>query len=173
MCDICKKNNASIHYTQIINNKKREMHICEECAVKLKDNRQKSEIDDFSKFNQIFPDIMSMVGGDIFNPVKKQLFKCERCGMTFEKFKSTGMLGCAECYATFEDKLKPVLKRMHGNIVHTGKATKEAGEKLNIKREVDELKIQLKDAIAKEEYEKAAIIRDRIQALNENSKKGS
>ena len=167
MCDICKSNNAAIRYTQIINGKKREMNICEECAVSLNIIQPHHDLDEFSKFNQIFPDIMSMVGGDLFNPIKIQTQKCNRCGMTFDSFKKTGMLGCPDCYATFENKLKPVLKRMHGNIVHTGKTTKEAGEQISREREIEQLKEQLKDAVDKEEYEKAAVIRDKIQSLKE------
>jgi len=33
MCDRCKKNEASIYYTEIINGEKKEQHICEECAM--------------------------------------------------------------------------------------------------------------------------------------------
>ena len=34
LCQICRKNIALVHLTQITKDKKREMHLCEECAKK-------------------------------------------------------------------------------------------------------------------------------------------
>ena len=35
LCSNCGKNNANVHYTQIINGKKTEYSLCEDCAKKL------------------------------------------------------------------------------------------------------------------------------------------
>ena len=32
LCQICKKNVATVQLTEIIKDKKREMHLCEQCA---------------------------------------------------------------------------------------------------------------------------------------------
>ena len=35
LCDKCKKNEATINFTQVTNDKKIEYHLCEDCAEKL------------------------------------------------------------------------------------------------------------------------------------------
>ena len=34
LCQICRKNTAVVHLTRITKDKKREMHLCEDCAKK-------------------------------------------------------------------------------------------------------------------------------------------
>mgnify|MGYP003295596585 CR=1 FL=1 len=85
------------------------------------------------------------------------------CGETYEEYKATKRIGCAECYAHFAGILEPVLKKVHGNAVHTGKLPKKASLKMRIKRETESLRRQLQEAILNEEFEKAAEIRDRIR----------
>ncbi|MFA5881294.1 MAG: UvrB/UvrC motif-containing protein, partial [Eubacteriales bacterium] len=74
-------------------------------------------------------------------------------------------LGCPTCYDVFENKLDPVLRRIHGNPRHTGKIPKRTGGTIELRREIEELKRELQAAITSEEYEKAAEVRDKIRGL--------
>ena len=46
--------------------------------------------------------------------------KCAFCSMTLADFRETGRLGCASCYTTFDQSLRALLRRVHGNARHAG-----------------------------------------------------
>jgi protein arginine kinase activator len=83
--------------------------------------------------------------------------------MTRSEFIRGGMPGCSECYSVFESSMKPLLKKIHSTTTHIGKVYGEKGSTPESK--VDLLKAQLKEAIANEEYEKAAKLRDEIKEM--------
>ena len=83
---------------------------------------------------------------------------CPRCGMTYAEFRRGGMLGCADCYRAFHKPLEELLVRVSGNAQHTGR-------KVAVKMAIDRKKQKLMRAIAEEEYETAAALRDEIRAL--------
>jgi len=90
---------------------------------------------------------------------------CPKCGMSFEEFQSSGKLGCANCYELFQNRLDPLLKRLHGSTRHHGKVPGTIEKERNKSMEIERLREQLDEAIKNEEYEKAAQIRDEIRLL--------
>ena len=91
--------------------------------------------------------------------------RCQNCGLTFSDFRNTGLLGCGECYRHFKTGLDPLLKKVHGSITHTGKVPRRTGGKVRIRKEIQDLRNQLQQAIQKENYEQAADLRDKIRQL--------
>ena len=85
--------------------------------------------------------------------------------MTFSQFRKIGKLGCPHCYDTFKEQLLPFIKRLHGgNIEHKGKIPERIGGHFLIKKEIEQLRLELKELINNEEFEKAAVIRDEIKS---------
>lgn len=166
LCDNCHENEANVHYTQIINGEKQEMNLCESCAKKLQGFNMGEDIGFGSPFS--FQNILSGIM-EYMNPsqqfVKVQELKCKNCGTTYEDFKRDGLLGCSECYESFRANLNPVIKRVQGNVEHVGKIPRKMGKDIIGKRKLSKLKEDLQKAIANEEYEKAAQIRDMIKSL--------
>ena len=172
LCDVCKKKQAKIYYTEIINGKKTEQHMCEECAAKQST---------FQALNSIAQDRLNLPGmilGIIDNQKKEEadatLLTCKRCGLTYEEFTKEGHFGCEECYKSFGKVLNKNLRSIHGADHHTGKIPKgyvsEAQRLLNELPESEKLSIQLQQAIEQEEYEEAARLRDRIKELKKGTK---
>jgi protein arginine kinase activator len=89
---------------------------------------------------------------------------CSVCGMTYEEFKNKGQLGCENCYTAFK-QLDTIIKNMHGSNKHMGKIPNRGQKDLIVKRELENLKKKLSEAIKIEEYEDAARIRDEIRAI--------
>ena len=104
------------------------------------------------------------------NPYKRVAARCPSCGMTYDELRRTGKFGCSSCYDAFESYITGSLKSIHGDNVHKGKVPKRNGGPLLKKHELEDLKRRLVDAIAKEEFEEAAVLRDRIKALEEDEK---
>jgi len=184
LCDICGKNPATVHLTEIIDDQMNELHLCEDCA------RTKS-----SAMEQQFGLSDLLAGMVDFEQKNKEegipAVKCPNCGLTYADFKKIGRLGCGQCYNVFRQYLAPLLKRIHGSNQHVGKSpvrrtkiaqaapapgagvaaeTPSAAPKR--KADLQELKAQLAKAIEKEAFEDAARLRDQIKAMENKKAKG-
>lgn len=158
LCQNCQTRQAKVHYTHIINNHKIEMHLCEQCAevksgiviaMPLDLNNMLSSLVNLQQKNTRGEES----DGEV----------CSKCGMKYSDFLQTGKMGCSNCYRIFADRLTPLLQRIHRGVTHSGKVPARAGKELKAAREIEDLKEQLKTAIQREEYEKAAVLRDKIK----------
>jgi len=171
LCDICVKNPATVHLTEIIDEQINELHLCEDCA------RTKS-----AAMEQQFG-LSDLLAGMVdfqkpFNQEDEPVnIKCSSCGLSYADFKKIGRLGCGECYNVFRKYLAPLLKRIHGSNQHIGKSPlkiKAAPSSARVnKKKADpaELKEQLQKAIQKEAFEEAARLRDQIKEIEAKSNK--
>jgi len=158
LCDVCGKNAATVHLTEIIDEQMNELHLCEECA------RHKS-----AQMEQQFG-LSDLLAGmaDFAKPAKDAetiLAKCPNCSLTYADFKKVGRLGCGECYTAFKKYLAPLLKRIHGSGQHTGKVPYKSTKGPRKKIDMQGLRNKLQKAILDEEFEEAARIRDQIKEL--------
>jgi len=100
-------------------------------------------------------------------PKKEELQTCLSCGQTYRSFKESGRLGCASCYDAFEERLLPLLKKVQKGDRHIGKRPLGLAEPSREERLV-ELRKDLQRAITREEFERAARLRDEIRDLENN-----
>lgn len=158
LCDLCSKNPATVHLTEIVDNQIKELHLCEECA------RQKS-----LQMEQEFGLADLLAGLSEFGKPKEQKeiikLKCPVCNLTYADFKKIGRLGCSECYNTFRRYLSSLLKRIHGSNKHFGKSPVKLAKVSKKKIDIQELRNKLQKAIELEEFEEAAKLRDQIKEL--------
>jgi len=155
-CEKCSKE-ATVHLTEIIDGQKIERHLCEACAA-AEGITTKAHV----PIAQILEEMLlqSAAGSDLGS------LKCDVCGITFLEFRERGLLGCPNDYEAFEKVLVPLLERAHeGASCHVGKVPANAEEGQRRHNELLRLRGQLKDAVAAEDYERAAELRDRIKEL--------
>ena len=91
--------------------------------------------------------------------------KCPVCGFTQADFKKTGRLGCSACYGAFSEGLTSLLKAMHKGTEHVGKLPQRAHQQIQINDRMRALTADLQKAVAEENYETAASLRDQIKKL--------
>ena len=89
--------------------------------------------------------------------------KCPVCGFSQGDFKKTGRLGCGACYETFAEGLASLLKGMHKGSAHVGKVPARAVRSIERESQMKTLQRDLRKAVAAEDYESAAQLRDRIK----------
>lgn len=166
LCQKCQERPANVHFTQVVNNHRTELYLCEQCAGEMGQLKMGAPIN----INDVFSGFLGL-GNALQRPTAQiREHRCEKCGMSFEDFQKTGKLGCGSCYEAFGEKLRPIIKRFHGNNEHTGKAPESISQTIRTSRELGKLKDSLNRAIQNEEYEKAAELRDQIKALEAESK---
>lgn len=165
ICDQCGERPASVIVKQNINGQMTERQLCHVCAAGNHNFNIVFEQDPLAIHQLLsnwFPNQQTSP-----NPIKKEVAVCPSCGFTFNKFLKLGKFGCAECYEVFESQLDEIFKRLHnGNSEHTGKIPASYGSTLKIKKEIEELRKQMKSSIEQENFEEAAKLRDQVKALN-------
>ena len=172
-CDNCGKREATVRYSENINGRKRELHLCEQCSKELGIDRMdfNMPIDFSSFFAGMLEEFESSEFMPMFDSIKE--LQCKNCGSTFQDILNTGKFGCANCYDTFESRLDPIIKKIQGSNEHVGRLGKITEHKIDEKQngkskkkeeknEIEKLKEQLKKAVKEEKYEEAAKLRDEI-----------
>ena len=159
ICEICKKNPAKIHVTQVRDGNKTTIHICSECAHEK--GVAGPAINTAFSIEQVLGEFAKISPGEDSTAAEKRI--CTACGITFNAFKESGRLGCAVCYDSFTDELFPLLMKVQKDIRHTGKVTHQGNVKLNLKRVITDMRKQLKIAVDEENFEEAARLRDQIR----------
>src|SRR5690554_3784960 len=97
ICQKCNKNEASVHFTKIVNGKKTEVFLCEDCA------RESGHLT-FAGSNPF--DFTNLLKG-ILNPDVGtysdylQESKCDVCGKTYKDFTKNALFKCPHCYKEF------------------------------------------------------------------------
>ena len=166
-CQECGNKPATLHFTKIVNGAKTEFHICESCARDKGDSNLgvpnsfsiHSLLSGLLDFDQLGKNNSSLQNG------VDQSTRCEECGLTYTQFSKIGRFGCSSCYKKFAERLDPLLKRVHGNIAHSGKIPKRSGGRIQCLREIEQLRKEMHTHIEHEEFEEAAHLRDRIREL--------
>ena len=158
-CQICTKNDATIHLTEIADGVRTEIHVCEHCAVE-QDIAVKSHI----PINELLSNLLASQPTDdeLAGPAEVELV-CPNCGYTLAQFQKEGTLGCPDDYEVFEKMLHPLIEKAHdGNTTHRGKIPSSTPADMKEKMELLNLKQQLDVAVQSEDYELAAKLRDQI-----------
>jgi len=159
LCDHCKERDAVVHLTQIVENAVTQLHLCEKCAA--------------AKGIETTIAMPKHPLGEFLHAVQQQAspsagdqVRCAYCDTTLRDFRTSGRLGCAQCYTAFEGALRELLRRVQGGAKHAGREYAPplaAGSERDATLEA--LRSRLQQAVVDEEFESAAALRDQIRAL--------
>ncbi len=155
-CDVCHSKEATVFLTQIVEGKMQKVNLCEACS-------KEKGVNDPTGF--ALADLLMGLGAAEDIEKNPGSLKCSVCGFTQADFKKTGRLGCSACYAVFGEGLSSMLKNMHKGTTHTGKAPAALQERRARGEQLRALQDNLNTAVAAEEYERAADLRDQIRKM--------
>lgn len=159
-CDKCEKP-ATHHSVEIVKGQKVEKHLCDEHAEE--EGMAIKAV--HTPINELLTNFVKLHSGAA---AVGQQPTCGQCGLSYGQFRENSLLGCPECYAAFEAQLGPLLERAHeGASHHIGKVPQRCGAGEQRQQELLRMRKQLADAVAGEDYEGAARLRDRIRAIEE------
>ena len=177
LCDNCQKNEATIHIKRVVEGKVRAIHLCADCA---KEQEEQGAVGALG-FN--LAEVLFNIAGlrDIVPPEPETeeetvedsgndtTFSCPVCGWTMEKLRqSNGKLGCSECYRSFAVVIHDAFSRMQRGKIHMGKKPGDARPfqtRAALQLEIARCKKELSELVRREEYERAAVCRDKLNEL--------
>lgn len=167
LCENCKEKEASVHYTEVVNGRATEHHLCRDCAAQVElIGYASSEI----PFVKLLTGMLAAGRTAQQEDSPMQYVKCPKCGMSYEEFIQVGKFGCAECFDVFGPLIGDNMKKLQGSIHHAGKSylpkSAEKKERYDETAEqLEQLEVKLKEAVMLENFEAAARYRDEIKAL--------
>jgi protein arginine kinase activator len=159
-CQVCQKNEATIHLTEINDGARTEMHLCEHCA-----QDEGIAIKSHLPINELLANLLAtQPSGDEALGGSEQDIACPHCGFTLEQFTKKAVLGCPYDYDVFEKSLVSLIERAHdGKTTHCGKVPSKTSKDTKKQVELLTLRQQLEAAVKSEDYELAAKLRDEIK----------
>ena len=159
LCDVCKEREGVVQVTKMEKDSVTLENLCEKCAaargIETTVTMPKHPLSDF------LSGVQQQLGGQQGDTVR-----CAFCSTTLREFRNSGRLGCMHCYGTFEQSLRELLRKIHGNSRHNGRRyeppTPLFFEGTSM---IGELRERLRRAVETEQFELAASIRDQIKGL--------
>ncbi len=159
LCDDCKKNQAVVRLVSIVDGRKSERNLCPQCMA-----RQKLQMQ--AKGRDGVQSMLSAIWSGVHRAGQQHPgLVCSRCGMAYDEFVKSSRLGCAQCYKDFRTQMKPLLTRLHGHTQHIGHVPEHADEAVTGRTRIEQLRREMDIAIACEDFEVAAILRDELREL--------
>ena len=172
ICQVCKANQASIHLKEIKENLVSEVHVCQSCFQQR--SADEAGVDSMSHSLHL---AASLEQTSAFQTAHTDTvdtdLACPACGLAFGDFLEVGRLGCSACYQAFSEQLGPFLNKIHGAVSHTGKRPQQETKSLDLRHTLSRLQTDLDKAIADEQYELAADLRDQIRDFEQQMISGA
>jgi protein arginine kinase activator len=154
-CQRCPEE-ACVHVTDSVDGQTRELHLCLACAKRFGIPILEQPPD--LGLDAILQKLIQSQVGELVGELAR--VGCPYCGIRFMEFRTESRLGCPHDYAVFEHGLEPLLLQQHGASRHVGKRPRRTVAPAAAGLEV---RAQLRRAIAREDYELAARLRDQLR----------
>ena len=154
-CDLCSEK-ASVFLTQLVDGQMKKMCLCEDCA-------KEKGITDPTGF--ALADVLlgeQVPAGPSGGSSGKA---CPSCGFTLEDLKRVRRFGCGACYEIFREEVDAMLRGLHKGQRHVGRVPSGQMERHQRNQRLEQLRSRLDQAIAAENYEEAAGLRDEINGI--------
>ena len=158
LCNECGEREGVVKVTKMESNSVTLEHLCEKCAaargIETTVSMEKHPLSDF------LSGVQQQAGAQADSA------RCTFCSTTLREFRSSGRLGCMHCYGIFEQSLRELLRKIHGNSRHSGRRYEPpAPTLLEGASTLLELRERLRRAVETEQFELAASIRDKIRGM--------
>ena len=173
-CQHCGQRDATVHLVELVDGVRTSQWLCPVCAGRSGDDQGgepwfgSGDNDDQGSGDGDTESLASFLG-QVFEPIDgdtaSDLPACSACGYTLDQFRRTNRLGCPRCYEAFRSPLLAILSHLHRHVSHLGKVPGHHGAKSSLSGALGRARVALEKAIAAEEFEKAASLRDKIQRL--------
>ena len=167
-CEKCDKP-ATFHISVLTGPEPKELHFCEEHA--------REYLNQSAVQGELVGSLATVLAQGItkkvsLNKVAEELQELEQqtcpiCGISFYDFKSRGYLGCPHDYNFFNKQIDAFVLNFHGANEHTGKVLIRKADDTQDRMLLIKYRRDLDDAVQYEDYERAALLRDKIKKLTE------
>jgi len=165
-CQQCDQQ-ATYHITELSSGSPQEVHLCAACAQDYLSEPAQEPAGGLNNLASALAQKLA-IGETAEELARLEQKSCPVCGITFLEFRKQGRLGCPHDYEHFQGELKPLIENIHGESEHVGKVPSSRPRDSARQTEMLRLRREMKEAVSREEYERASDIRDQIRRLEES-----
>lgn len=153
-CQRCGEAEANVQFTEVVGGQKDVQWLCEPCAA------------EHGLALTVSPPAPKVAKAGVDPATAARLrVRCPDCATSLGSVRRTGRVGCPRCYVTFREHLDPLLERVHGAIAHRRPRPRVTDPRAEARRRLVRLQGDLDRAVANEDFEAAARLRDEIASL--------
>lgn len=166
-CQDCGSHDAFVHLTEIVDGEVHSLWLCTRCSRRRQESGRppstssRGKSDDSDHLAAFLGDHQDQA--EVWNDEEART--CPSCDFKLDDWRHTSLLGCPRCYQAFRATLQPHLARYHGHASHFGKIPNNRLEDPNQLVTIQKMRSALDKAVAKEDFEEAAHLRDLIRML--------
>ena len=165
LCEECGKKEATVQMQAIsMDGEVMTKNLCMECMMRYRSRMTAKNADIPSLIGSLLGKAVAQAKAEA-SAVRKDVV-CPSCGRKLSEVMKDGDIGCERCYETFREHIEETLIKHNGSAVFLGREPAEGRNANKGVASLTRLRGELKSAIASEEFEKAAEIRDSIRALS-------
>lgn len=152
ICQHCKKRPATVNFIETVGGETVALHLCEQCYQYK-----------YGEFEQITANAVFNGLFDSPKPTKQKV--CKVCGMRFEDYEKTGLMGCPSCYDVFKEEIVPYIARIQGKTVHIGKEGGDHSSEHDLRIRLKDLQEQLEVALMRGDFRAADKLNRQMTAI--------
>ena len=183
LCELCHKNEAAgTLHRKDANGEDEELYVCKSCLARhggapgngadggSAENGPKIVTPDGEEppaFIRNFLDAAVGLIEGVANAETPKEKKCPVCGRTWEEIKETRAVGCADCWAQFGKEIRREFLGGSYGPKHVGKIPEKTPDGKPSRAFLEK---ELRDAVARQNYRKAAKIRKQLDEMDGEAK---
>lgn len=160
ICKSCMKNIASIKFTEVVDGKAVQHHLCPECYKAFQEQAPGFTL-------SVPKPTVQRLGRSVEEPPAKgkRGGRCPACNTDLSQVLESAEVGCATCFTAFGKEIESILEALHCGMAHRGKTFKSDDERLQMTKDIQARRLLLRRMLKEENYEEAARLRDEIARM--------
>ena len=180
LCEKCRIREANVRFMEIINGVKNEHNLCAQCAAEMNFGPYTTLLEGEFNLGKLLSGLMGLPAAAEADKSLTEVV-CPTCGTTYQEFVDHSQFGCADCYHVFDLLIGEKIKKLQDSDSHTGKQPKmrpvavcepevmdDGSLEFTEEEKIRQLERALKEAIRNENFEEAAVLRDRLRSMRED-----
>ncbi len=166
ICNICGAQDAVFFIEQVGSTFRKKISLCFECAKKYGVSQDPKNLE--KSVDSLFKSINFTAEKKDFDENKL----CPVCGTSLKMIRSTFRTGCSECYSIFKNDILQIQKSYGITEKYTGSMPRRLSSFKSVLTDRIVLQSKLEESVKNEDYEKAALYRDCLKALEKSPVSG-
>ncbi len=159
-CRSCGAPRADVKVHLSAGSEAQEIHLCKSCASELGISSRDAAYTPGELYSVL------LRGTAVGDDTESRLL-CPGCMRSYDDLRRTGRAGCPECYEVFERQIAGLLSRLIPEPAHQGRIPRRLAPYKSIFFDKPRIQGELDAALAEEDYEEAAFLRDRLRRFDE------